>query len=80
MRFVGAFEAKTHFSQPLQEVAKGQTIAITRHGQPIAKLSPIGPLERRSVGEVIAELKALRRQARLEGLSVRELIEEGRNR
>jgi len=33
---VGAFEAKTHFSQLLTEVEKGAEVRITRHGKPVA--------------------------------------------
>jgi len=37
---VGAFEAKTHFSQLLREVEKGNTIHITRRGKAIALILP----------------------------------------
>ncbi|MDA3938031.1 MAG: type II toxin-antitoxin system prevent-host-death family antitoxin [Spirochaetia bacterium] len=37
---VGAFEAKTHFSQLLREVEKGNTIHITRRGKAIARILP----------------------------------------
>ena len=39
MREVGAFEAKTHLSALLDEVASGETIIITRHGRPAARLT-----------------------------------------
>ena len=39
---VGAFEAKTHLSELLARVEAGETIAITKHGRPIARLIPIG--------------------------------------
>ncbi len=38
---VGAFEAKTHLSQLLDEVEKGGRIYITRHGKRIAELAPL---------------------------------------
>jgi prevent-host-death family protein len=41
MRTVGAFEAKTHFSQLLTEVErKGDSILIQRRGAGVAVLSP----------------------------------------
>ena len=43
MSSVGAFEAKTHFSQLLDKVANGETITITRHGEPVAQLIPAVP-------------------------------------
>jgi prevent-host-death family protein len=40
---IGAFDAKTHLSQLLDRVAQGETIEITRRGQPVARLVPIRP-------------------------------------
>ncbi len=36
---IGAFEAKTHFSQLLIEVEKGNVIHVTRRGKPIARIT-----------------------------------------
>ena len=38
---VGAFEAKTHLSRLLDEVEKGQSIFITRHGRRVAEMIPV---------------------------------------
>jgi len=78
MQSVGAYEAKTHLAQLLDQVAQGETITITRHGVPVATLQPAGRPSLAPVREVIAELKRFRREHRLDGLSIRELIEEGR--
>jgi prevent-host-death family protein len=41
---IGTAEAKTHFSQVLDRVEhRGETITITRHGQPVADLVPRRP-------------------------------------
>lgn len=40
MRKVQASEAKTHLPRLLNQVARGETIIITRHGRPIARLVP----------------------------------------
>lgn len=77
METVGAYEAKTHLGQLLDKVAHGESITITRKGVPVAQLVPIGP----SAGDaaaIAAELRRLRRGVRLAGLTVHELIEEGR--
>ena len=37
---VGAFEAKTHFSQLLKEVEQGNIVHVTRRGKPIAVIRP----------------------------------------
>lgn len=37
---VGAFEAKTHFSQLLEKAQQGTLIIVTRRGKPVAQLGP----------------------------------------
>lgn len=41
MSTIGAFEAKTHFSDLLKRAHEGEEIVITRRGEPFAKLGPI---------------------------------------
>lgn len=41
METIGAFEAKTHLSQLLERVEKGEEIVITRRGRPVARLVPV---------------------------------------
>ncbi len=78
MDTVGAYEAKTHFSQLLERVSKGEVITITRHHTPIARLQPVEPHPSLPTEEVIERLKALRRRYRLEGLSIEETKKWGR--
>ena len=40
MREVQATEAKTRLSELLRVVERGETVAITRHGKPVAHLVP----------------------------------------
>jgi prevent-host-death family protein len=40
--FIGAFEAKTHFSQLIERVVHGEEFFITRHGKPVARIIPLG--------------------------------------
>ena len=78
MHTVGAYEAKTHLSKLLERVAKGERISIEKHGVPVATLEPVSRSRRKPADKVIAELKRFRAQHRLGGLSIREMIEEGR--
>jgi prevent-host-death family protein len=78
MRTVGAYEAKTHLSQLLDEVAGGGSIAITRHEHTVALLVPAGDAARREPRAVIAGLRAFRRGITLGDSDVRSMIEEGR--
>ena len=78
MERVGAYEAKTHLSRLLDRVARGEWITITKHGQPVAVLKPAVESDHASVAGVAAELREFRKGRSLEGLSLREMIEEGR--
>ena len=42
MSQVTVHEAKTHLSRLLREIAAGADVVITRSGQPVARLVPIG--------------------------------------
>ena len=75
---VGAYEAKTHLPQLLERVAKGERITITKHGVPVAVLVPAGADARPDVREAVEAMKAFRKGRSLKGLSIREMIEEGR--
>ena len=75
---VGAYEAKTHLPRLLEEVAAGLTITITKHGRPVARLVPPVTNVRPEPGQVVEALRQARQGIRLKGLSLRELIEEGR--
>ena len=78
MKTIGAYEAKTHLPALLDEVAAGGRIQITKHGKPIAILIPAEEMPDMSVKEAIATLKELRKGRTLGGISIREMIEEGR--
>ena len=78
MKTVGAYEAKTHLPQLLDRVRKGERIVITRHGTAIAVLQPPEQGEKGDPAEVVAEILEFRDQHPLDGVTLRELIEEGR--
>ena len=79
MKTVGAFEAKTRLSQLLDQVERGETVTITRHGAPVAVLSPAKPVRDPRTGEqILAEMKRIREGITLGGIAIKELIEEGR--
>ena len=41
MKSVGTLKAKTHLTQLLERVAKGERIIITNRGKPVAMLVPL---------------------------------------
>jgi prevent-host-death family protein len=60
MREVQASEAKTHLPQLLDEVERGETVVITRHGRPIARLVPEAERRRAEIDEAIESIKRSR--------------------
>ena len=78
MEYVGAYEAKTHLPRLLEKVRRGERITITRHGVAVAALVPVDPSAERPVAETVAALRRFRRRLRLEGLSLGDLVKEGR--
>lgn len=78
MSEVGTYEAKTHLAALLDRVERGEEVTITRHGRPVARLVPVAPPSRSDLDAVFDEMDRLRSGNRLDGLRLRELIEEGR--
>jgi prevent-host-death family protein len=76
---VGVFDAKTHLNRLLEKVSKGETIRITRRGVPIAKLVPADAGEKEDPGQVVGEIRELRKGATLGKIMIRELINAGRH-
>ena len=78
MKQVGIYEAKTHLPQLVDEVERGESVTITRHGKPVARLVPL-TTPRMTVKEAIEATLAVGKEHPLgDGLTIRELIEEGR--
>jgi prevent-host-death family protein len=75
---VGSYQAKTHLPHLLQRVARGERITITKHGVPVAMLVPVPEQAKPDRREAIAAMKAFGKGRRLDGLSIRAMIEQGR--
>jgi prevent-host-death family protein len=75
---IGAFEAKNRFPELLESVRQGAEVIITKHDRPVAKLVPISTSAKTDRKRTTVELRALSKRYSLQGLSVRELIDEGR--
>jgi prevent-host-death family protein len=82
MKTVGSYEAKTHLPRLLEQVERGETIIITRHGKAIARLVPAASAAPRP--EIAEVIEAMRSFQEHEGptlgkdLSIRDLVNEGR--
>jgi prevent-host-death family protein len=79
METVTAYEGKTHSYQLLRRVADGEQITITRHGVPVARMIPTEEAGRQEqIRAAIVEMREFRKGQTLGGLTIRELIDEGR--
>jgi antitoxin (DNA-binding transcriptional repressor) of toxin-antitoxin stability system len=56
---VGAFEAKTHFSQLLDEVEGGAVVKISRRGKPVAVLKQDDAISKEAASKALRELRTL---------------------
>jgi prevent-host-death family protein len=76
---IGAFEAKNKLSALLERVERGEEILITRRGKPVAKLVPAVSAPNRIVAlEAADRILERSRSVTLGGLTIKELITEGR--
>ncbi len=82
---VGAFEAKTKFSELLERVSRGAEVTITRHEKPVARLVPFEKQSRVELSELFRQMDEFRAEhplnpKGLEKISYRDLVEGGRKR
>lgn len=83
---IGAYEAKTHLSNLLDRVERGESLTITRNGRPVARLVPAEarPVDAATASDIVQRFKALREELRAAGVrpfsheEIVELIHAGR--
>jgi prevent-host-death family protein len=73
MKQIQASMAKAQFAELLDDVERGETVIITRHGKRIARLVPDEDNIRNDVRRAIAEIKSLRK--RVKPVTVQEILE-----
>ena len=55
-----ASEAKAKFAELLDQVERGETVRISRHGKTVARIVPEGEARRMEAAEALKRLRALR--------------------
>ncbi len=81
MQEIQATEAKAHLAQLLNEVAKGASFSITRHGQRIAQLVPVGAQDQNIRKQAIDRFRKKQKNWRPAKMSLEEILtarDEGR--
>ncbi len=61
MREIQSSEAKTHLAHILDDVERGETIIITRHGRPIARIIPEQQQRHEAIDQARTAIEAIRR-------------------
>jgi len=62
VREIQASDAKARLSQLLDEVERGETIVITRHGRAIARIIPEADRRWREIENALADIRELRKR------------------
>jgi len=62
MREIQASDAKTHLPQFLDDVERGESLVITRHGRAIARIVPEAHRRQEEIDKAIENIKALRQR------------------
>ena len=62
MQTIGAYEAKTHLPRLFERVARGETLTITRHGQPVARLVPVETDDRERAAQAARRIEERRKR------------------
>ena len=75
---ITAEEASAKFLSILDQITDSEPATITRQGVTVAMLTPTKEPEKLTPSEAIERIKELRKGVRLDGLSIREMIDEGR--
>jgi prevent-host-death family protein len=72
MREIRASEAKAHLASLLDEVERGETVVITRHGKPIARIVPEAHRRQEEIDRAIAAIEEFRKT--MPRISVEEIL------
>ena len=72
METVGAYQAKTHLPKLLERVRRGESVTITKHGQPVARLVPVAVDDEERGQQAANRIRSRRR--RLVGVPLAELV------
>jgi prevent-host-death family protein len=62
MKHVQASAAKANLAELLDEVERGETVVITRHGKPIARITAENAVRQEEIREAVAGIKELRKK------------------
>ena len=77
MAEIGAYEAKTHLPKLLERVQNGERFTITKHGRPVAELTPVADRDSARIRLAIDELRDIRKAFARRGVRLKDVLREG---
>jgi prevent-host-death family protein len=77
MSEIGAYDAKTHLPALLERVQKGERFVITRHGKPVAELTPYSGHDAAAARAAVDEVRKLRAALQRKGVRMNDVLEQG---
>jgi len=77
MPIVSISEAKTHFSNLLGRLQKGERFIITKRGLPVAELLPLNQTDPKVVRPTISDIRSFREILRKRGVRMSDLLKKG---
>jgi prevent-host-death family protein len=77
MSEIGAYEAKTHLPKLLERVQKGERFVITRHGRPVAELTPVADRDAARIRVAIGKLHNVRTALARRGVRLKDILRSG---
>jgi prevent-host-death family protein len=81
MKVVSTAEAEAKFASLLNDVERGETVEITRHGRTIARLAPAANDDQASASEAVRKLKEWRHTLPEASMTIEDILsarDEGR--
>lgn len=84
MPTITADDAERNFAQVLRQVREGMEFTVTEGGEPVARVSSAIPIKARpqqavrNPEEIFQRIDKIGARQKLEGASIRDLVEEGR--
>jgi prevent-host-death family protein len=72
VREIKSSDAKTHLSELLDDVERGETIVITRHGKAIARLAPEAATQSQEIQALFNQIDDFRKT--MPGMTVDEIL------
>lgn len=73
-KHIATTELKAKLSEILGDVERGETVSITRHGKPIARIIPEHHPTREKVQRAIEEMRRLRESGPKTGITLDEIL------